>query len=183
MGGIGHGARVAVNDDFELAVQCHRAGMLDKAAKLCRKVLLKKPKHAQALHLLGLMAHQQNHPAEAAEWHGKAVAAKPDFAQAHNGQAAALFASLGSVPAVSHSCTLPAPSAARAANIEHRTSNVQHRTSKSLGSVPAVSHFYTLPAPSIAPRVVEASRRNVMGFRLLLRDAATTALQSDRPII
>jgi predicted O-linked N-acetylglucosamine transferase (SPINDLY family) len=83
---------VAVNQDYELAVQCHQAGMLDKAGKLCRKVLLKKPKHAQALHLLGLMAHQESNPAAAVEWHRKAVAAKPDFAQAHNSLGAALFA-------------------------------------------------------------------------------------------
>lgn len=66
--------------------------MLDKAHKLCRKVLLKRPKHAQALHLLGLMAHQENDPAVAVEWHHKAVAAKPDFAQAHHSLGVALFA-------------------------------------------------------------------------------------------
>ena len=66
--------------------------MLDKAGKLCHKVLLKKPKHAQALHLLGLMAHQENNPAAAVEWHRKAVAAKPDFADAHNSLGAALLA-------------------------------------------------------------------------------------------
>jgi predicted O-linked N-acetylglucosamine transferase (SPINDLY family) len=85
-------ASMAGNQDYDLAVQCHQAGMLDKAEKLCRKILLKKPKHAQTLHLLGLLAHQQNDPAAAAVWHGKAVAAKPDFAQAHNSQAAAFFA-------------------------------------------------------------------------------------------
>jgi predicted O-linked N-acetylglucosamine transferase (SPINDLY family) len=81
-----------MNKDFELAVQCHRAGLLDKAARLCHKVLIKKPKHAQALHLLGLMAHQGNDPAAAIEWHQKAVVAKPDFAQAHNNLGGALFA-------------------------------------------------------------------------------------------
>jgi cytochrome c-type biogenesis protein CcmH/NrfG len=49
-----------MSKDFELAVQCHQAGLLDKAARLCRKVLIKKPKHAQALYLLGFMAHQEN---------------------------------------------------------------------------------------------------------------------------
>lgn len=81
-----------MSQDFELAVQCHRAGLLDKAAKLCRKVLVKKPKHAQALHLLGLMAHQNNDPAAAIDWYSKALAAKPDFAQAYNALGAALFA-------------------------------------------------------------------------------------------
>lgn len=83
---------VAVNHDFELAVKCRQAGLLDKAGKLCRKVLSKRPNHAQALHLLGLMSHQENNPATAVEWHSKAVAAKPDFAQAHNSLGAALLA-------------------------------------------------------------------------------------------
>lgn len=66
--------------------------MLDKAGRLCRKILQKRPKHAQALHLLGLMAHQQNDPQAAIDWHLKAVAAKPDFAQAYNSLGAALAA-------------------------------------------------------------------------------------------
>jgi predicted O-linked N-acetylglucosamine transferase (SPINDLY family) len=81
-----------MSKDFELAVQCHQAGLLDKAARLCRKVLIKKPKHAQALYLLGFMAHQENDLVSAIEWHQKAVAAKPDFAQAHNSLGGALFA-------------------------------------------------------------------------------------------
>ena len=84
---------MTVHQDYELAVQCHQAGMLEKAGKLCRKVLLKKPKHAQALHLLGLIAHQENDRVAAVEWYRKAVAAKPDFAQAHNSLGAVFLAS------------------------------------------------------------------------------------------
>ncbi|MES2920553.1 MAG: tetratricopeptide repeat protein [Verrucomicrobiota bacterium] len=83
---------MAVHQDYELAVQCHQAGMLEKAGKLCRKVLSKQPKHSQAFHLLGLMAHQGGDPAAAADWHRKAVTAKPDFAEAHNSLGAALLA-------------------------------------------------------------------------------------------
>lgn len=66
--------------------------MHDKAGKLCRKVLAQRPKHAQALHLMGLMVHQAGDPAAAVEWHRKAVAAKPDFADACNDLGAALLA-------------------------------------------------------------------------------------------
>jgi predicted O-linked N-acetylglucosamine transferase (SPINDLY family) len=81
-----------MSKDFELAVQYHRAGLLDKAARLCHKVLIKKPKHAQAFHLLGFMAHQKNDLIAAIEWHQKAVEAKPDFAQAYNSLGAAYLA-------------------------------------------------------------------------------------------
>jgi len=67
--------------------------MLDKAGKFCRKILAKRPQHAHALHLMGLIAHQEGDPTAAVEWHRKAVAAKPDFADAHNSLGAALFAS------------------------------------------------------------------------------------------
>lgn len=82
-----------MNHEYELAAQCLRAGMLDKAGKSCRKILAKRPQHAHALHLMGLIAHQEGDPTAAVEWHRKAVAAKPDFADAHNSLGAALFAS------------------------------------------------------------------------------------------
>ena len=66
--------------------------MLDRAGKLCRKVLLKRPNHVQALRLLGFMAQQQNDPEAAVGWYRKAVAAKPDLAQAHNDLGAAFYA-------------------------------------------------------------------------------------------
>lgn len=42
---------------------------------------------------MGLLAHQEGAPTIAVEWHRKAVAAKPDVAEAHNSLGAALFAS------------------------------------------------------------------------------------------
>jgi predicted O-linked N-acetylglucosamine transferase (SPINDLY family) len=82
-----------MSKDFELAVQCHQAGLLDKALVLCRKVLIKKPRHAQALYLLGFIAHQKNDLVAAITWYQKAIVAKSDFAQAYHGLGAALIAS------------------------------------------------------------------------------------------
>lgn len=44
---------------LELAVENHRAGRLDKAEALYRKVIEVQPNEADALHLLGILAHQR----------------------------------------------------------------------------------------------------------------------------
>lgn len=84
---------MGINDNYELATQSHRAGLFDKAAKLYRKVLAKKPQHAQALYSMGLLSLQDGELQKAVNWFCKAVEAKPDFAQAHNDLGAAFFAS------------------------------------------------------------------------------------------
>lgn len=81
-----------MNQDFQSAVQYFNTGKLERAGKLCRKVLSKRPKHAQSLHLMGLIAHQEGDPESANVWYGKAVVAKPDYAEAHNSLGASLLA-------------------------------------------------------------------------------------------
>jgi tetratricopeptide (TPR) repeat protein len=53
--------RRSVRDTLELAVEHHRAGRLDRAEAFYRKVIAIQPNDADALHLLGLVAHQQGH--------------------------------------------------------------------------------------------------------------------------
>ena len=53
--------RRSVRDTLELAVEHHRAGRLDQAEALYRKVIAIQPNEADALHLLGMLAHQQGH--------------------------------------------------------------------------------------------------------------------------
>ncbi len=55
------------------AVEHHRAGRLDKAATLYRRALKQRPENAEALHLLGVLLHQQGKHEEALRALDKAV--------------------------------------------------------------------------------------------------------------
>ena len=45
--------------DFDAAVRLHRQGQLDQAELIYRHILDETPRHADALHLLGVVAHQR----------------------------------------------------------------------------------------------------------------------------
>ena len=67
---------------FAAALGQHRAGQLGAAERLYREVLSREPRHAPALHFLGVLAHQRGESAAAVELIGQAIAADgsiPDF--------------------------------------------------------------------------------------------------------
>jgi tetratricopeptide (TPR) repeat protein len=68
---------MTMQDDLSLALQYHQNGHLDQAAQLYQKVLANDPQHADALHLLGVVALQQGDLGRAVEWIGKAIAVRP----------------------------------------------------------------------------------------------------------
>jgi tetratricopeptide (TPR) repeat protein len=72
-----------VAEAFEQAVRCHRAGQLVQAEQLYRRVLQLDPHHAEALHLLGALAHQTGDSAAAIESMRRAVALGADRADVH----------------------------------------------------------------------------------------------------
>ncbi len=72
-----------MNDDLRLGLQQHQRGRLDEAATLYRQVLAARPDHPDALHLLGVVAHQKGDQACAAELIGRAVALRPGAADYH----------------------------------------------------------------------------------------------------
>jgi Flp pilus assembly protein TadD len=65
---------------FETAVEHHQAGRLTEAEPLYREVLMCEPNHADALHLLGVLAAQSFRFGEATELIGKACALAPNVA-------------------------------------------------------------------------------------------------------
>ncbi|MCX8496025.1 MAG: hypothetical protein ORN51_07570, partial [Akkermansiaceae bacterium] len=83
---------MSANHDHEVAVKWYQTGELPKAKIFCAKVLSKKPKHALALQLMGLIAHREGNYAMAIEWALKAVSAKTNFAEAYNSLGAAYLA-------------------------------------------------------------------------------------------
>lgn len=61
------------------AARLHRAGKVEEAEKLYRRVLKDNPKNVTALRLLGVIAMQSGHPENAEELLSKAVRLAPDF--------------------------------------------------------------------------------------------------------
>ncbi len=68
---------------LRLAIQHHRAGRLDEAQAIYQRILEAEPHHPDALHLLGLIAHQQGQHARAAELIRQAIDLRPTAAEFH----------------------------------------------------------------------------------------------------
>jgi tetratricopeptide (TPR) repeat protein len=74
----------AVGEVLDLALASHRAGRLDEAGRLYRKFLRRQPDHPEALHLLGVVAHQTGDHDTAIDLIGKAIAINGAAAGYHN---------------------------------------------------------------------------------------------------
>ena len=79
---------------LERARQQHVAGELERAERAYREILDTEPNHPEALHLLGVLAHQSDRDEEAVGLLRQATAAKPGFTKALNNLGSALH-SLG----------------------------------------------------------------------------------------
>jgi predicted O-linked N-acetylglucosamine transferase (SPINDLY family) len=71
------------DETLDAAVAHHRAGRLDEAAGLYRKVLDQQPNHADALHLLGLATAQMGRGPEGAKLIQRAIILRPNVAVFH----------------------------------------------------------------------------------------------------
>jgi predicted O-linked N-acetylglucosamine transferase (SPINDLY family) len=69
---------------FDLAVQYHQSGQLPQAEEIYRQILARQPGHADALHMLGVIAHKRGHLDLAAELIRQALALQPNFPGAYN---------------------------------------------------------------------------------------------------
>lgn len=74
------------------AIHLHQAERFEEAQTLYRQILGRDPNHADALHLLGLVAHQTGRHADAVALIGQAVALHPKEADYHNNRGEALRA-------------------------------------------------------------------------------------------
>ncbi|MDR3401262.1 MAG: tetratricopeptide repeat protein [Chthoniobacter sp.] len=68
---------------FELALVRHQAGLLAEAEALYGQILAVEPRHAGALHYLGVVAHQTGRQDLAMDWIGQSVAVDPNNPAAH----------------------------------------------------------------------------------------------------
>ncbi|MGE3314028.1 MAG: tetratricopeptide repeat protein [Planctomycetaceae bacterium] len=74
----------SVAQTLQTAISHHRAGELDKAESLYRDIVRIDPRHADALHLLGLAAHQRKKSETAVDLIARAIAVNDNFAPYHS---------------------------------------------------------------------------------------------------
>jgi tetratricopeptide (TPR) repeat protein len=74
---------VAKSDRFHQAVEHHRAGRLAQAAAICREILSKRPRHAQAMEMLATIACEKGELDEAVAVYRDALRGYPDDARLH----------------------------------------------------------------------------------------------------
>jgi tetratricopeptide (TPR) repeat protein len=72
-----------MQDMLTTAMEMHRTGQLGPAAHLYQQVLAREQENADALHLLGVLHHQQGEHARAVEKIGRAVALQPNVPAFH----------------------------------------------------------------------------------------------------
>lgn len=72
------------NEAMQLAVQLQQKGRFNEAEGIYRAVLQFAPEHPDALHFLGLIAHQLGRTTEAIGFLQRAIAAAPDYVDAHS---------------------------------------------------------------------------------------------------
>ncbi len=75
---------LSIEDAVDLAIQYHQAGQLAEAESIYRHVLQVQPRHADALHYLGVISHQQEDPETAVDLISKAIESAPDNASYHS---------------------------------------------------------------------------------------------------
>lgn len=83
-------AQERIQRDLAVALENHRKGKLEKAQRAYKRVLKTAPKHADALHLLGVIDLQRGNPERALDLIDRALAIKPDMAAAHYNRARCL---------------------------------------------------------------------------------------------
>jgi tetratricopeptide (TPR) repeat protein len=83
---------LSVKQALNEALTLHRAGRLAEAERLYRQILAIDPRHADSLHLLGVIAHQCGRDAEALDMISKAIALNDQVADFHCNMGVVLFA-------------------------------------------------------------------------------------------
>ena len=73
-----------IQQAIDRAVRHHSAGRLPEAERIYQQILKADPSQPDALHLLGVIAHQKGKNDVAVGLITKALAIKPDYANAHN---------------------------------------------------------------------------------------------------
>ena len=123
-----------MQDVLTAAIEMHRSGQLGPASELYRQLLAREPENAEALHLLGVLHHQQGQHARAIELIGRAVALRPNAPAYHANLAEAYRAS-----AISNAPLAVAAWHCRSGRITRKPSAIWARPCRDWGSTPSRS--------------------------------------------
>jgi len=80
--------QMTIPQAFELALRHHQAGQLQQAEHIYRQILAQQPKHADALHFLGLIAHQAGRHDMAVDLIRQSVAVNPEYSRSFSATSA-----------------------------------------------------------------------------------------------
>jgi tetratricopeptide (TPR) repeat protein len=94
-----------IQNELTRALWDHQSGRLEQAARTYQSILARHPDHADALHLLGVVALQQGNPQRAVESIGRAIAVNPSVAAFHCNLAEA-YRALGQLDRAAGRCQL-----------------------------------------------------------------------------
>ena len=75
---------LTIDEALNLAGEAYHGDRLPEAENIYQQILNEHPNQPLALHMMGLIAHQVGKNDIAAQLMTKAIAAKPDYADAHN---------------------------------------------------------------------------------------------------
>ncbi|HEY7426032.1 MAG TPA: tetratricopeptide repeat protein [Gemmataceae bacterium] len=92
-----------MEDPLSLALRQHQLGRLHEAGRMYQDILSRNPNHADALHLLGVVAHQLGQNQQAAQLIGRAIALRPDI-PAYHANLGEVWRALGQVSQAADSC-------------------------------------------------------------------------------
>src|ERR1700682_964282 len=76
------GSSVSIAERFAVALSHHQAGRLAEAERLYRQICAVDPNHVDSLHFLGVLAGQVGRNDIAIDQIGRALALRPDYAEA-----------------------------------------------------------------------------------------------------
>src|SRR6516162_6783186 len=91
-----------MQDSMQIAIQHHQAGRLQEAGRIYQSVLARNPNNPDALHLLGLVAHQLGQHQPAAQLLSRAIAIRP--CPAYYASLAAVLRALGQLDKAVECC-------------------------------------------------------------------------------
>ena len=80
----------SIPPNLKSAIALHQQGRLGQAEAVYQQLLEIDPRNADALHLLGVIAHQTGHHQSAVDMIGQAIVLKPDYAEAYSNRGVAL---------------------------------------------------------------------------------------------
>jgi len=86
-----------ISEALAIAIQHHQGGQLQIAEQIYRQILQAEPNHADAIHLLGVIAHQVGKHEVAVQYIGRAIGVKSNVAAFHSNLGEA-YRALGRIP-------------------------------------------------------------------------------------